>query len=572
MDYTIDPSVLQDNDFLNFDSFEQCSVPEEQFEFAARDSAVDLSTVWPPPIKQEPSDALAQFFEMHSPVPTTTRSPSADDMIFSNVNSPGDFVRDPSQTSSPETTDDAYIPDVKPTLPVEWNPMYSSSDAIVMPQSVSQPAEAPKIYLVPDKTKTRAETQIKMQLVVEPLDGEFIRFPRKTLAKPKHFASEEEKLETEAKGQILTMDCMLVCATAVETPEQIESALRRSAGKEPVRRRDQKIPLSELDKDDPAHPQNGGEVLICDGCKERERKRYDRKKKRTEDEDEFSKYENERVIMINEKEYKKWKDVDLTLPGHQFSSRAKQVDFAMRIACYCRHQEEKTPMGYRVIFTFTDGNGAFVTQHMSDVFHITDDHKNKEVPEQALPRPLSIPPYNMQYPHPSNVVVPMYQYPVDNQYALGPYSQPQTPVMSNFQSPMSPMDTAFPQAAPAPVSQQLRHPATTYSTPAPNPTTTAQYTRHQRGQSYFDTPMLSPTGSMPMATQIPRPQSFDNFNFNFAAETQMPHQSHDNYYASAPQSAVSTPLNLSRPASPTWEQGPQKKKTLRCVYFYVDDE
>ncbi|KAF2688831.1 hypothetical protein K458DRAFT_293231 [Lentithecium fluviatile CBS 122367] len=541
--------MLHDN-FIDFEPYEpQCSAPDEAFEFAARDSAVDLTTVWPGNIKQEPSEALAQFFDMHSPVPTTTRSPSADEPIFSTVNSPGDFLRDPSQTSSPETSDDVYAAD-----------------------SMSQ-TEAPKIFLVPDKTKTRAETQIKMQLVVDPLESiEFIRFPRKTLAKPKHFASEEEKLETESKGGVLTMDCMLVCATAVETPEQRRAALRRAAGKEKVQRRDLKIALSELDKDDPAHPQNGGEVLICDGCKERERKRYDRKKKRTEDEEEFSKYESERVVMINEKEYKKWKDVDLV--DHQFSSRAKQVEFAMRIACYCRHQEEKTPMGYRVIFTFADAKGHFVAQHLSDVFHITDDHKNKEAPE-TMPRPLHIPQqYGMQYPHPSNVVVPMYQYPVENQYALGPYSQPQTPVMSNFQSPISPIETAFSQAPAPPMPQPLRHPAPAFpQAQVPNPTTTAaQYTRHQRGQSYFEAPMLSPTGPMPMANQIPRPQSFDNFNFNFTTETQMPHQSHDQYYASAPQSAVSTPLNLSRPASPTWEQGPQKKKTLRCVYFYVDDE
>jgi len=483
-------------------------------------------------------------------------------MIFSQANSPGDFTRDQSQTSSPGTSD-LLAQDVKHSRTDDaWSTLYATPGAIHIPQAV----EPPRIHLIPDKTKTRAETQIKVQLVIDPVhDGiEYLHFPRKTLAKPKLLASLDEKKEIEAKGQSLHMDLFLVCATAVEKPDRLDQAMRRAAGKEYIPRRPAGVAIAELDKEDPAHPQNGGEVLICEGCKERERKRYDRKKKRAEDEEEWWSYEDDRVVMINEKEYKKWKDVESS--DQPLSSGAKQVEFAMRIACYCRHQEEKSPVGYRVIFTFTNDAGALVAQHTSEIFQITDDHKNKEAAPEAIPRPLTIPQQYIQTQYPSHPnVVPIYQYPIENQYPppLAPYSQPPTPIMSTFQSPMSPMEAQFPPSAasatPLPRQNLPNFPGTASSAlPA------SQFARHQ---PVFDAPMLSPTGQVPPEVQyLTRPISMENFNFS--SSIQYPHHQS---FASAPHSADSTPINLSRPASPTWEQGPTKKR-LHCVYFYVDDD
>jgi hypothetical protein len=596
-DFTIDPSVLQES-FLGFQPYElskensffqepdgsSFQAPDDSsFQCVTRDSAVDLSTAWSQEIsastyvKQEFSDDSKQFFDLQSPV-HSSRSPSADQLIFSGANSPGAFFMDPPPISSPTTPDDCLASHAKsssssPPPNGIWGSVLSAPDAIVMPQSMPQPVNAPKVVIVPDKTKTRAETQIKVHLVVDPLDNvELIRFPRKTLSKPKQFVSDEEKRETESKGKFLAMDCMLVCATAIKTPEQKNMAFLRAAGREKLPRRDYRTALSELDKGHPAHPQNGGEVLICDGCRERERKRYDRKKKRAEDETEYIKYDRERVILINEREYMAFKAADLVDPRHHFSNRAKQVSFNMRITCYCRHQEEKSPMGYRIIFTFTNANGEFVAQHLSDVFHITDDHKNKDPPE-PVQRSLTRPTFD-SHQQPSSIVVPMYSYQVDNPYTLGGYSQPQTPVSANFQTSLTPTESTFPQATISLMSQPLRQSASAYPlVPGCNPTTTAaQYTRHQRGQSYFEPPMPNLTG-LPMVPQIPRPQSFDNFNFGYAAETSL--QQSYNYYASAPQSTVTTPINLSRPASPTWEQGPPQKKKqqpTRCVYFRIGDQ
>lgn len=595
---TVNPEDLQHTTSILLEDLEISSnASNSQFyhDLNAHDSGVDLRGQWSSngSVKQGSSEPYDQFLNMgDSPMAATSPSP-ATDMIFSQSNSPGDFIRDHSSVSSPEGAGPVLKKD--PDVPEGadmWSTPYAP-DAILIPQS----RDVPQVYLTPDKTKTRAETQIKMTLTLDPLDNvEHIRFPRKTLAKPKHFASEEEKQEIEQKGGVLQMNVHLVCATAIEDPQDRERALRRAAGTEEIPRRPEGVTITELDKDDPSHPQNGGEVLICDGCKERERKRYDRKKKRGEDEEEFSKYENDRVIMINEKEHKKLKEVELA--DAKFSPRARQVEFAMRIACYCRHQEEKSPMGYRVIFTFTLGKTMLV-QHLSDVFHITDDHKNKELAAEALPHPISIPQgYGMhQYPHQSNVVVPMYQF--SENYAMNAYSQPATPAMaSQFTSPISPMDTSFPSMPPAmsqsmpqsmsqsmphsmaqpmgqpmpTLAQQARQPPAAF--PATATQNTTAYPRHQRGHSYYETPLLSPTSQMGYGETngLPRPQSLDNFNFAYAPNGADFSQQQNQYFNSAPPSAGGTPLNLSRPASPTWEQQPNKKgKTLRCVYFYVEE-
>ncbi|KAF2243239.1 hypothetical protein BU26DRAFT_437374 [Trematosphaeria pertusa] len=571
---TINPADLHTADpFAAFGSgFDTFCPPADASNFndlTTVDSAVDLATQWTSPlVKQEPDHFVEQFVNYNASPTSGANTPSPPtDMIFSNTNSPGDFLREHSQTASPESENDVVTHDAK-CSPTDgsWDSVHSTSQAILIPQ----PRDTPQVHLVSDKTKTRAETQIKMQLTLDPLEPgtEYIHFPRKTLAKPKHFATPEEKEEIESKGDVTYMDVLLVCATAVEKPEDLQIAFRRAAGKERVPRRAAGSTISELDKDDPAHPQNGGEVIICEGCKERERKRYDRKKKRAEDEKEWTDYENDRVVMINEKEYKKWKEVESH--DQQFSARAKTVEFAMRIACYCRHQEEKSPVGYRVLFTFKDAKGALLAQHHSEIFQITDDHKNKEVLPEAAPRPLTIPQtYMPQYGHASNVV-PVYQYPVDNQFsaALATYSQPPTPVMSGFQSnPMSPMDTAFSQmttstATPQPHRQSISSfPSTSVSSSAP------QFPRHQHHQSQYDAPMLSPTTQVPAETQyLHRPLSMDSFNFS--ADTQYPNY---NGFASAPGSTINTPHNLSRPASPSWPEGPTKKKTIRCVYFFVDE-
>ena len=139
-----------------------------------QDSALDLtsfSTQGYPCIKAE--DEFSSFVNTAQSTPTSNTPSPHDNFIFSNANSPGEYNRDQSQTSSPETCNDSLTNDSWP--------------AIHIPQAVEQA----KVFIALDKNKNRAETQIKTTVTMDPLAPHFqwIRFPRQNLAKPKQMAS-----------------------------------------------------------------------------------------------------------------------------------------------------------------------------------------------------------------------------------------------------------------------------------------------------------------------------------------------------------------------------------------------
>lgn len=561
-----DSTIKSDMDLLDTTTLtgnvDDWSTPND-FTNSHQDSAVDLmgfySELGYPRVKTEDSSEFDSFFQTQTSTPASnpsnTPSPHGD-MIFSTANSPREYPRDQSQTSSPEANSDVKPADLKWEL---------HSDSIVIPQSV----DPPKVSIFVDKNKTRAETQIKTSLVLDPLPRHYqwIRFPRCTLSKSKQLATSDEIETNEAGEAAVRLELALVCATAVEKKAGMDRALRRARGEEKLPRRPRGTQVSEIDKDDAAHPQNGGAVVICEGCKERERKRYDRKKKRNqEEENEWTNYEDDRIIMINEKEFKRWQDVE---QDRQHGPDAKKVEFAMRITCYCRHQEEKSPVGYKVIFTFRDVNKTVLAQSVSEIIQITDDHKNRELPTvESITTDLSIhPPEALptQYPvsmYNSNFPPTMY----------GMYSQPTTPVMQHFQGSLSPLDGQYTQNTnPILSSQQPHQSAFTFNAgPVAAPAPAPSYASHQRYQSYSNTPMLSPTEQYSAQVNYPlqRPHSMDNFTHAFASMG----YSQPNQY---PQSFASQPpsRNVSRPASPSWEQGASRTKKMRAVpgFFMVED-
>ena len=511
-----------------------------------QDSALDLtsfSNQGYPCIKAE--DDFNTFVHTNNSTPTSNTPSPPDNFVFSNANSPGDFVRDQSQTSSPETCNDSLTNDSWPAI------------------HIPQPVDQSQVFIALDKNKNRAETQIKTTVTMDPLSPHYqwIRFPRQNLAKPKQMASTEEVDANEKNNCTARLQLTLVLATAVENPDGLERALRRARGDEPTPRRPRGVAITDIAKDDRCHPQNGGAVIICEGCKEREAKRFNRKKKReADDEKEWSSYEDDRIIMINEKEFKRWQDNDS--PDH--SMNAKKVEFVMRITCYCRHQEDKSPVGYRVILTFKDVNDNLLAQEISEIVQITDDHKNKESPSETLSS-LTIP----TGPHDN---MPMQQYAVPmSEYSptvcSSQYSLPTTPIVTqapglpHSQSMFFPREAQYPRMmnSAAAVSQAPNQPGGMgfYSTAMPAPAPTQQYATHQRGQSYFSPSMLSPTGEQMPAQAgyvLHRPHSLDSFpqayNFNYTAQPSYPQ-----IYSSQPPSRAT-----SRPASPTWDQGRGAKK------------
>ncbi|KAI8943807.1 hypothetical protein NX059_001781 [Plenodomus lindquistii] len=525
----------------------------------SQDSAVDLSTFTTFNYPKQDDDFNTFFNADYSTTTSNTPSPPSNDIVFSTANSPGDFrgdYRDQSQTSSPETSNDSLGNDT-------WA-------AIHIPQTMDY---QPKVSINLDRTKTRAETQIKTVLVVDPLPAniQWVRFPRPTLSKSKQLASPEEIESNEKKDGTARVKLTLVLATAVEKPEGLERAYRRARGAEPTPRRPNTTPVTEIDKSDRCHPQNGGAVVICEGCKEREAKRYNRKKKRNaEEESEWNGYEDERIIMINEKEFKRWQDMDEDL---EHTMEAKKVEFVMRITCYCRHQEDKSPVGYRVIFTFTDANDNLIAQEMSDIIQITDDHKNKENPAETL-GPLTIP-TGVQESLPTNYTVPMYDY---SPTVYSAYSQPTTPIvphtpglthgLPHSQSMFFPREAQYPRMPNAGMASQMpQQNGMGFPNGLPK-APTPQYATHQRGQSYFMPTMMSPKADMAAQVGYPlqRPQSLDSFaqwNYQYSPQASYSQQ----IYTSQPPSRAT-----SRPASPTWDQGRGAKKMRGQQFMFPEDD
>lgn len=267
--------------------------------------------------------------------------------------------------------------------------------------SASDAAQVPILSVNPTSLKSRVETQIpiKMTLFPFPPGATKLRLPTHTVSKPKFLA----KPETQKSDEILELTTSLVCTSAMQDPQKRDRAFARARGEE-VGRLAVSTPGSSTDsplsKDDEDKPLDGGEVRICTGCIQRERKRASRKKQKKPDEDElFQKDEERRVIVFNTNELKDWAEPTKNLPPGVpgaidpaqpvFPTGAMQVDLPMRIACYCRHQNEK--IGFQVIFTVKDHTGKAIAQAMTNSIMITDDHKTHAAPPPTIPPPATLP-------------------------------------------------------------------------------------------------------------------------------------------------------------------------------------
>lgn len=534
--------------------YSQQALQDSDFEFAAALNALystdDPKNFWDPQSSYpNPSDT---FYPLDQQFLTTT---GPEDIIF------------------PQTPQPTFSAESHETLPT---PVPTPR-----PFKGIQNKQKLQVKIIADKNKTRAETQIRLDVLFENLDPKFrrVRSPKKTIAKPKYYANEQEKSEFEKDGGTLSMDLFLVLATAVQKEDQQDLAFKRARGELPVHKRPSNTPLADLDKADPSHPQNGGEVIICQGCKEREEKRYNRKKKKSiEDEREWEQYKNDRAIIINEKEYKTLKDLtNEQAQDYHVSPMAKSITLHMRIACYCRHQEEKSPLGYRVIFTFKDSQGKVVTQHMSEIFQITDDHKNKDFvpdytwnsasapPLNSVSRPGPFPKPTGRVPPPlvsSNNVASQARYVNLNmtpysQHPMSTFSQPPTPKTSTFS--ISPIQS--PYTTPSSVQPLIYGlQSATISSPTSSSSVRGQMTRTP---SLIDTntffPHAATATNFQPSDRIQRVYSSEAFNFQHHLQ-----MNPWDYHQSAPQSCSTTPITQSRPASPSWEQPvPQKRP---CYY------
>ena len=225
------------------------------------------------------------------------------------------------------------------------------------PTSISDPEYPPILEVHPLPQKSRVETQIPVKLTLHqvPPGISRVHLQTHTISKAKLVA----KPTPEKSPDMLELHAMLVCTSAMQDPAKRGRALARAAGFSSTEKKESRhsssgdITSSDEDEDKPV---SGGPVHICMGCIERERKRAARKKtKNVEEEQLWQKDEAKRTIVFNTQEVKEWQQPSSPKTGEIFRHPATyghntvQVDIPMRIACYCRHQEEK--IGFRFVQT-----------------------------------------------------------------------------------------------------------------------------------------------------------------------------------------------------------------------------
>jgi hypothetical protein len=211
----------------------------------------------------------------------------------------------------------------------------------------------PQLHVNSIPAKSRVETQISIKLTLDPLPHGILRLhlPTHSISKAKLLAKDIPK-----SSDTYELSTMLVCTSAMQNPEHKARALRVARGEEilPTTEASRRLSASDsknkqddsVDPNDPNLPQNGGEVKICDNCINRERKRAARKKQRKQEEEEiWNSYEKDRVVVFNTTEYQNFHPPtplkDEPNDNILFSDAAMQIDAPMRIACYCRHMNEK---------------------------------------------------------------------------------------------------------------------------------------------------------------------------------------------------------------------------------------
>jgi hypothetical protein len=217
-------------------------------------------------------------------------------------------------------------------------PNYSANSFYA--KSTASAPTRPILHVHPTSLKSRVETQIPIRLTLFPLPAgvKKLRLPTHAISKPKFLA----KPDVGRSPEVLELHTSLVCTSAMQDKSKLEKAFSRARGERVKRSSVTSAATDGTQEEGEDTPLDGGDVKICQGCIQRERKRASRKKQRKPDEDElFQKNEDKRVIVFNTNELKDWVE-----PGKDSSMTftplgAMQVELPMRIACYCRHQNEK---------------------------------------------------------------------------------------------------------------------------------------------------------------------------------------------------------------------------------------
>ncbi|KAF3078158.1 hypothetical protein TWF594_011044 [Orbilia oligospora] len=290
--------------------------------------------------------------------------------------------------------------------------------------------------------KSRVETQIRVNLNLAPLPPGVtkLHLPTHTISKPKLLSKPPHQKTTDT----LELYTSLICASSVEgSPELLQRVLQRAID-DPLQERvfGSGKSISEDGKEgytaEEDKPLNGGEVRICSGCITRERKRAARKKiKKVEEEESWARDESKRIIVFNCSEVLEWGPPEAQKKAEMEANDGEIVSpidgnaeiwLPMRIACYCRHQSEKS--GFRIILTIKDHNDNLVAQNITPPILITDDHKTNAPSQPAAQQPVAAAPTSKGATSPSAIApgpIPVAPAPPSN--AL-PYSASDTNLLT----------------------------------------------------------------------------------------------------------------------------------------------
>lgn len=353
---------------------------------------------------RETSPLSAMLPTSQAQSPWAQHSPSSGlEETFNTITMNGDSPGNTTFSQAPQFSANGFSfdPDSSTT------PSTFTKDLSSPPSTINSSEGNTQLKVFPTSLKSRVETQIPIKMILSPLPPgvKKLRLPTHTVSKPKFLA----KADVEKSPEILELHTSLVCTSAMQDPTNLKRAFSRARGEQlpPLSRASPATPLgSPSSKEDEDRPLNGGEVKICSGCIQRERKRASRKKlKKPEEEEMFQKDEERRVVVFNTNEIKEWVEPSKETPPDGQSTTTEvasalrpgsmQVELPMRIACYCRHQNEK--LGFQVIFTIKDYRDNVVAQAITNSIMITDDHKTHNAP---VPQPNPSPglPQAPQFP------------------------------------------------------------------------------------------------------------------------------------------------------------------------------
>ncbi|ODQ64893.1 hypothetical protein NADFUDRAFT_66024 [Nadsonia fulvescens var. elongata DSM 6958] len=217
--------------------------------------------------------------------------------------------------------------------------------------------------------KSRVETQIKVAISFFPIPTEtMVHLPSDTISKPRL----QLRVPFTPSPDTLMLDTIVVCDTNLDQY-----------------------------------------VNICNGCINRERKRAARKKvKNPIEELHWQAHQQRRAIILNCREVIDFSNIvetvsieekgdstdvngsttlssiDQDSSNHGVNSglnsvnkesfiQGKELEIPMRLACYCRHHQEK--IGFRAYFVFRDHTGQVVARGRTTPIMITDDHKTANI-------------------------------------------------------------------------------------------------------------------------------------------------------------------------------------------------